>query len=141
VASISPDGPPFVQARLYCGAQAGASIDGQSAALQKALAKYGKPMGFNADQGSQFTCLGFVDVLLEVDIKVSIDDKGRWKSNVSIERMWRSLKYECVYIHAFETGTELRQGPSKCIGYCNAERPCSKLGGPHQMRHTQKICR
>ena len=98
-------------------------------ALQEAIAKYGQPTIFNTDQGSQFTCPGFVDVLLEAGIKVSMDGKGRWMDNVFIERLWRSLKYECVYLHAFETGTELRQGLGKWIAYYNADRPHLKLGG------------
>ena len=98
-------------------------------ALQEAMATYGKPAIFNTDQGSQFTCPGFVDVLLDAKIQVSMDGKGRWMDNVFIERLWRSLKYECVYIHAFETGTELRQGLGKWISYYNADRPHSKLGG------------
>jgi putative transposase len=98
-------------------------------ALKEAITKYGKPTIFNTDQGSQFTCPGFVDVLLDAQIQVSMDGKGRWMDNVFIERLWRSLKYECVYIHAFETGTELRQGLGKWITYYNADRPHSKHGG------------
>jgi putative transposase len=98
-------------------------------ALQEAMVTYGKPAIFNTDQGSQFTCPGFVDVLLEAKVQVSMDGKGRWMDNVFIERLWRSLKYECVYIHAFETGTELRQGLGKWIDYYNADRPHSKFGG------------
>jgi len=77
-------------------------------ALEEAMARYGKPEIFNTDQGSQFTSPRFVDVLLDAGVRVSMDGKGRWMDNVFIERLWRSLKYECVYIHAFETGTELR---------------------------------
>jgi len=98
-------------------------------ALQEAMAIYGKPAIFNTDQGSQFTCPGFVGVLLDANIQVSMDGKGRWMDNVFIERLWRSLKYECVYIHAFETGSELRAGLNKWITYYNAERPHSKHGG------------
>ena len=98
-------------------------------ALQEAMATYGKPTLFNTDQGSQFTCPGFVDVLLDANIQVSMDGKGRWMDNVFIERLWRSLKYECVYLHAFETGSELRVGLNKWITYYNGERPHSKHGG------------
>ncbi len=98
-------------------------------ALNEAMAEYGKPTIFNTDQGSQFTCPGFVDVLLDAQIQVSMDGKGGWMDNVFIERLWRSLKYECVYIHAFETGTELRAGLNKWISYYNTDRPHSKLGG------------
>lgn len=63
-------------------------------ALHEAIVKHGKPTIFHTNQGSQFTCLSFVDVLLEENIQVSIDGKGRWMGNVFIERLWRSLKYE-----------------------------------------------
>lgn len=81
------------------------------------MTRYGKPEIFNTDQGSQFTSPRFVDVLLDAGVQVSMDGKGRWMDNVFIERLWRSLKYECVYIHAFETGTELRAGLRNWIGY------------------------
>ena len=64
-----------------------------------------------------------------VPIRISMDGRGRWMDNVFIERLWRSLKYECVYLHAFETGSELRAGLTKWIGYYNANRPHSGLGG------------
>jgi len=92
------------------------------------MARFGKPDIFNTDQGSQFTSPRFVDVLTDAGVQVSMDGKGRWMDNVFIERLWRSLKYECVYIHAFETGTELRAGLAKWIGYYNADRPHSALG-------------
>lgn len=98
-------------------------------ALEDAMARHGKPEIFNTDQGSQFTSPRFVDVLLDAGVQVSMDGKGRWMDNVFIERLWRSLKYECVYIHAFETGTELRAGLAKWISYYNADRPHSALGG------------
>ena len=83
-------------------------------ALEEALARYGPPEIFNTDQGSQFTSPRFVDVLKDAGVRVSMDGRGRWMDNVFIERLWRSLKYECVYIHAFETGSELRAGLTKC---------------------------
>ena len=98
-------------------------------ALEEAIAKFAKPEIFNTDQGSQFTSPRFVDVLTDAGVQVSMDGKGRWMDNVLIERLWRSLKYECVYIHAFETGTELRAGLGKWISYYNADRPHSALGG------------
>ena len=88
-------------------------------ALEEAMAKFGKPEIFNTDQGSQFTSPRFVDVLTGAGVQVSMDGKGRWMDNVFIERLWRSLKYECVYIHAFETGTELRAGLTKWINCYN----------------------
>jgi len=62
-------------------------------------------------------------------VKISMDGKGRWMDNVFIERLWRSLKYECVYLHAFETGSEARAGIGRWMAYYNAERPHSALGG------------
>ena len=62
-------------------------------------------------------------------VRVSMDGRGRWMDNVFIERLWRSLKYECVYIHAFETGSELRAGLTRWIGYYNTRRPHSALAG------------
>ncbi len=78
------------------------------AALEEALARYGAPEIFNTDQGSQFTGIAFIDVLKEAGVRISMDGKGRWMDNVFIERLWRSLKYECVYLNAFETGSEAR---------------------------------
>ncbi|MBV8869619.1 MAG: IS3 family transposase, partial [Acetobacteraceae bacterium] len=88
-------------------------------ALEEALARFGKPEIFNSDQGSQFTSPRFTGVLQEAGVRVSMDGRGRWMDNVFIERLWRSLKYECVYLHAFETGSELRAGLTKWIGYYN----------------------
>ena len=98
-------------------------------ALEEALARYGPPEIFNTDQGSQFTSPRFVDVLKDAGVRVSMDGRGRWMDNVFIERLWRSLKYECVYIHAFETGSELRAGLTKWIGDYNTNRPHSALAG------------
>jgi putative transposase len=96
-------------------------------ALDEALAKYGKPAIFNTDQGSQFTSLEFTQALKDAGVKISMDSKGRWMDNVMIERLWRSLKYECVYLHAFETGSEARKGIGKWIRRYNEERPHSSL--------------
>ena len=98
-------------------------------ALEEAMARHGRPEIFNTDQGSQFTSPRFTDVLTEAGVKVSMDGKGRWMDNVFIERLWRSLKYECVYLHAFETGSEARAGIGKWVTYYNTERPHSALGG------------
>ncbi len=98
-------------------------------ALQEALARYGAPEIFNTDQGSQFTSPRFVEVVQAAGARVSMDGRGRWMDNVFIERLWRSLKYECVYLHAFETGSELRAGLSRWIGYYNAARPHSAHSG------------
>ena len=71
----------------------------------------------------------FTGVLTTASIRISMDGRGRWMDNVFIERLWRSLKYECVYLHAFETGSEVRAGLSKWIGYYNVGRPHSALAG------------
>jgi putative transposase len=98
-------------------------------ALEEALARFGRPEIFNTDQGSQFTSPRFTGLLQQAGVRLSMDGRGRWMDNVFIERLWRSLKYECVYLHAFETGSEVRVGLSKWIGYYNAGRPHSALAG------------
>src|SRR3954463_219576 len=98
-------------------------------ALEEALARFGKPEIFNTDQGSQFTSPQFTGVLKAAGVRIAMDGRGRWMDNVFIERLWRSLKYECIYLHAFETGSEARVGVGRWIGYYNADRPHSALGG------------
>jgi putative transposase len=98
-------------------------------ALEEALARFRRPDIFNTDQGSQFTSPRFTGVLREAGVRISMDGRGRWMDNVFIERLWRSLKYECIYLHAFETGSELRAGLTSWIGYYNARRPHSTLAG------------
>jgi putative transposase len=99
------------------------------AALEEAIVRYGKPDIFNTDQGSQFTSFAFTNTLREAGIRISMDGRGRWMDNVFIERLWRSLKYECVFLNAFETGSEARAGIGRWIGYYNANRPHSTFGG------------
>jgi putative transposase len=98
-------------------------------ALEEAVGRFGVPEIFNTDQGSQFTSPRFTHVLKDAGVRISMDGRGRWMDNVFIERLWRSMKYECVYLHAFETGSELRAGLARWIGYYNADRPHSGLGG------------
>ena len=98
-------------------------------ALEEAVARFGVPEIFNTDQGSQFTSPRFTDVLKDAGARISMDGRGRWMDNVFIERLWRSMKYECVYLHAFETGSELRAGLARWVNYYNADRPHSGLGG------------
>jgi putative transposase len=98
-------------------------------ALEEALGRFGRPEIFNTDQGSQFTSPRFTGMLQQAGVRISMDGRGRWMDNVFIERLWRSLKYECVYLHAFETGSELRAGLTRWIGYYNAGRPHSALAG------------
>ncbi len=99
------------------------------AALAEAIERFGRPEIFNTDQGSQFTSPRFVSVLQEVGVQVSMDGRGRWMDNVFIGRLWRSLKYECVYLHAFETASELRAGLKAWVGLYNERRPHSALAG------------
>lgn len=97
-------------------------------ALQEALARYGAPEILNSDQGSQFTSTDFTKVLLAANVKISMDGRGRWIDNRMIERLWRSLKYECVYLNAFETGSDARKGIGAWISYYNERRPHSSHG-------------
>jgi len=97
-------------------------------ALKEALAKYGPPEIFNTDQGSQFTSYEFAQVLKDAGVKISMDGRGRWIDNRMIERLWRSLKYECVYLRAFETGSEAKKEIGKWLTYYNSERPHSTHG-------------
>ena len=99
------------------------------AALEEAIARYDKPEIFNTDQGSQFTSFAFTNALRDAGIRISMDGRGRWMDNVFIERLWRSLKYECVFLNAFETGSEARAGIGRWIGYYNADRPHSSFDG------------
>ena len=106
-------------------------------ALAEAIEKYGKPEIFNTDQGSQFTSAAWVNELARQDIKISMDGKGCWMDNVFIERLWRSLKYECIYLNAFDTIREAIDGIAYWMNYYNQERPHSSLGDqtPGEMYH------
>jgi putative transposase len=108
-------------------------------ALAEAMVRFGRPEIFNTDQGSQFTSFSFTNALKAADIRISMDGRGRWMDNVFFERLWRSLKYECVYLNAFETGSEARTGIGRWIGYYNADRPHSVFGGrtPAEVYATQ----
>ena len=97
--------------------------------LEEALAKYGKPETFNTDQGSQFTSPEFTKVLEDAEIRISIDGKGRWMDDVFIERLWWSLRYECIYLHAYEPASETRAGIAGWVEYNNGERPHSTFDG------------
>lgn len=92
------------------------------AALEEALRHYGTPEIVNTDQGSQFTSEEFTKVLKQAGVRISMDGKGRWLDNVFIERLWRSLKYEEVYLKAYENVAEARAGISGWIKYYNSER-------------------
>ena len=96
-------------------------------ALEEAVENYGVPQIFNTDQGSQFTSTAWIEALKSKDIKISMDGKGCWVDNVFIERLWRSLKYECIYINAFDTFKEAWAGINHWMNYYNDERPHSSL--------------
>ena len=96
-------------------------------ALQEALEYYGPPEIFNSDQGSQCTSVDFTDVLKEAGIRISMDGKGRWMDTVFIERLWRSLKYECVYLSEFATGSQARTGIGGWMDFYDRRRPHSAL--------------
>lgn len=97
-------------------------------ALQEALKRYGKPEIFNTDQGSQFTDARFTGVLRNAGIKISMDGKGRYLDNIFIERLWRSVKYEEVYLHAYDDVNEARSGLDAYMRFYNEERTHQSLG-------------
>ena len=97
-------------------------------ALEEAVARYGKPEIFNTDQGSQFTSLAFTSVLLREDIAISMDGRGAWRDNVVVERLWRSVKYEEVYLRAYACVSEARASLGRYLGFYNARRPHSRHG-------------
>lgn len=97
-------------------------------ALQEALKLFGKPEIFNTDQGSQFTSEAFTDVLRERDVRISMDGKGRCIDNIFVERLWRSLKYEEVYLHAYRDLVEARAGIERYMRFFNTERGHQALG-------------
>lgn len=97
-------------------------------AVEEALARYGKPEMFNTDQGSQFTSFAFTDLLKKHDITISMDGKGAWRDNVFVERLWRTIKYEEVYLRAYNTVPEARASLGRYIdGFYNTKRPHSSL--------------
>jgi putative transposase len=97
--------------------------------LQEALARHGKPAIFNTDQGSQFTCAAFTDVLTRNEIKISMDGKGAWRDNVFVERLWRTVKYEEVYLHAYDSVSDARTSIGRYLDLYNRRRPHSSLDG------------
>ena len=97
-------------------------------ALQEALARHGRPEIFNTDQGSQFTSEEFTSVLLDHGIKISMDGKGRCIDNIFVERLWRSLKYEEVYLYAYDSVLEARVSIGRYFRFFNDERPHQALG-------------
>ena len=98
-------------------------------ALREAMARYGKPAIFNTDQGSQFTSLEFTGVLKDAEVAISMDGRGRCLDNIFIERLWRSLKYEAVYLHEMTDGFAAERVIGAWIAFYNTERPHSALDG------------
>jgi putative transposase len=97
-------------------------------AVEEALARHGKPAIFNTDQGSQFTSAPFTGLLLKNGIAISMDGRGAWRDNVFVERLWRSVKYEEVYLRAYETVAEARRLIGRYLDFFNTKRPHSSLG-------------
>jgi putative transposase len=96
-------------------------------ALEEALAKYGQPDIFNSDQGSQFTGEAFTDALKSRGIAISMDGKAAWRDNIFVERLWRSIKYEEVYLHAYDSVGQAKEGLARYIDFYNTARPHSSL--------------
>jgi putative transposase len=99
------------------------------ATLEDALARHGKPDIFNTDQGSQFTSEAFTGVLASNDIAISMDGKAAWRDNVFVERLWRSVKYEEVYLKAYDNVSEARSSIGRYLDFYNGRRPHSSLDG------------
>lgn len=97
-------------------------------ALEEALARNGKPEIFNTDQGSQFTSHAFTSVLHREEIAISMDSRGAWRDNVVVERLWRSVNYEEVYLHAYAAVSEARASIGRYFNFYNTRRPHSSLG-------------
>lgn len=106
-------------------------------ALEDALDRYGSPEIFNTDQGSQFTSWAWTQRLKDAGIRISMDGKGRCMDNIFIERLWRSLKYECIYLRAFEGGADVRAGIRRWVDFYNRLRPHSAHEGntPKEIYH------
>jgi putative transposase len=97
--------------------------------LEDALARYGKPEVFNTDQGSQFTGTAFIGILASNGITISMDGKGAWRDNVFVERLWRSVKYEEVYLRAYDNVSDARASLGRYLDFYNTRRPHSRLDG------------
>src|SRR5512144_1487255 len=96
-------------------------------AVEDALARHGRPGIFNTDQGSQFTSAAFTGLLSDNAIAISMDGRGSWRDNVFVERLWRSVKYEEVYLRAYDSVTEARSSIARYFGFYNGRRPHSSL--------------
>ena len=98
-------------------------------AVEEALTRYAKPKIFNTDQRSQFTSSDFIKVLAAREIRISMDGKGAWRDNVFVERLWRTIKYEEVYLRAYASVSEARASIGRYLGFYNSRRPHSSLDG------------
>jgi putative transposase len=96
-------------------------------ALEEALARHGRPDIFNTDQGSQFTSAEFTGILIQNGIAISMDGRGAWRDNIFVERVWRSVKYEEVYLRAYATVSDARASIARYLGFYNSRRPHSSL--------------
>ena len=96
--------------------------------LQEAFTRHGKPEIVNTDQGSQFSAQAFVHAVKEQGCKLSMDGRGAWRDNVFVERLWKSVKYERVYLYAYDSVTEARTSITQYLGWYNQSRPHSSLG-------------
>jgi putative transposase len=96
-------------------------------AVTEAIEKYGTPEIMNTDQGSQFTSQAFTGLLKDNDIKISMDGKDAWRDNVFVKRLWRSVKYEEVYLHAYASISEAKAGIDRYFRFYNSRRPHSSL--------------
>jgi len=98
-------------------------------AVEEAISCYGTPEIMNTDQGSQFTSQAFTGLMREYEIKISMDGKGSWRDNVFIERLWRSVKYEDIYLRAYDSVSEVKTGLKRYFNFYNSKRPHSSLDG------------
>ena len=98
-------------------------------ALEEALDRHGRPEIFNSDQGSQFTSADFIKVLKNAEVAISMDGKGAWRDNIFVERLWRTIKYEEIYLRAYASVSEARASIGRYLAFYNGRRPHSSLGG------------
>ncbi len=110
------------------GVSIGMEVDFCLEAVEEALAMYGRPEIFNTDQGSQFTSAAFTGLLADNGVRISMDGKGAWRDNVFVERLWRSVKYEEVYLKAYDSVAEARASIGRYLDFYNRKRPHSSLG-------------
>ncbi len=98
-------------------------------ALKEAITRFGAPEIMNTDQGSQFTSIDFITALKDADIRISMDGKGAWRDNVFVERLWRTIKYEEVYLRAYDSVRAAHESLRRYINFYNTRRPHSSLDG------------